>query len=172
MGVLASAASAAVVQKKPSSVYGANGTVRQIIIVGTTAYMGGQFTGMTPAGGTAVTRNHVAAINMTTGALLPWNPNANGVVYSLLGEWEMYIGGTFTSVGGATHKNLVEVNGSTGAPVTALRQLASPEQSGARAGPLRREPVRRRRVHDAAAVRRESQRRHRRTHPRVGTRDR
>lgn len=74
MGVMASAASAAVVQKKPSSVYGANGTVRVTIVVGATTYLGGSFTAMVPnAGGTAVTRNHVAAVSTATGALLKWD---------------------------------------------------------------------------------------------------
>ena len=129
--VTAAVADAAVVQKTPLVGYQANGTVRQIIIVGNTAYLGGQFTGMIPNGGGAtVTRNHVAAVNMTTGALLPWNPNANGVVYSLLASGSnVYIGGTFTTVGGATHKNLAEVNGSSGAPITGFANSLRPNKA-------------------------------------------
>ena len=81
----ASVANAAVMQQRPAASYQANGTVRKIIIVGNTAYLGGQFTAMIPSGGgTQVTRNHLAAVDMTTGGLLPWNPNANGTVYALL----------------------------------------------------------------------------------------
>ena len=141
---VAAVADAAVVRNTPLVGYQPNNTVRKIVIVGNTAYMAGQFTGMTPAGGGAtVTRNHVAAVDMTTGALLPWNPNANGNVYALLASGgNIYIGGTFTTVGGATHKNLVEVNGTSGAPVAGFAKFASPEQSGARPGHLRQRSVR------------------------------
>jgi trimeric autotransporter adhesin len=131
MGVLASSASAAVVQKKPSSVYGANGTVRTIIVVGSTTYLGGQFTAMVPnAGGTAVTRNNVAAVSTATGALLPWNPNVNGAVYTLAASGgNVYIGGTFTTANGATHKNLVEVDGTTGLPIAAFANSLKPNKA-------------------------------------------
>ena len=129
--VTAAVADAAVVQKTPLVGYQANGTVRQIIIVGNTAYMGGQFTGMIPNGGGAtVTRNHVAAVDMTTGALLPWNPNVNGNVYALVASGgNIYIGGTFTTVGGATHKNLAEVNGTSGAPITGFANSLRPNKA-------------------------------------------
>jgi trimeric autotransporter adhesin len=139
MGVFTSAASAAVVQKKPSSMYGANGTVRVTIVVGNVTYLGGQFTAMVPnAGGTAVTRNHVAAVDTTTGALLPWNPNVNGTVYTLAANpnnGNIYIGGTFTTAGAtnAAHKNLVEVgtgsNNGTGAPVAAFANTLRPNKA-------------------------------------------
>ncbi len=134
MGVLASAASAAVVQKKPSSLYGANGTVRTILIVGNVTYLGGQFTAMVPnAGGTAVTRNHVAAVNTATGALLSWDPNVNGNVYALAANpnGDIYIGGTFTTAGAtnAAHKNLVEVDGTSGAPVAAFGNSLKPNKA-------------------------------------------
>ena len=128
---MASAASAAVVQKKPSSVYGANGTVRVTIVVGATTYLGGQFTAMVPnAGGTAVTRNHVAAVSTATGALLPWNPNVNGTVYTLAASGgNVYIGGTFTTANGATHKNLVEVDGANGVPVATFANTLKPNKA-------------------------------------------
>lgn len=129
---IAAIANAAVVQKRPAQSYQANGTVRKIIIVGNTAYLGGQFTAMIPSGGgTAVTRNHVAAVDLTTGNLLPWNPNVNGVVYALLASptGNIYLGGTFTTVGGATHKNLAEVNGSTGAVITAFGNSTKPNKA-------------------------------------------
>jgi hypothetical protein len=136
MGVLASAASA-VVAKKPASVYGANGTVRTILIVGNVTYLGGQFTAMVPnAGGTAVTRNHVAAVSTATGDLLPWDPNVNGNVYALAAGagGNVYIGGTFTAVGAAAtaRKNLVEVTGgsaATGAIVAGFGNSLKPNKA-------------------------------------------
>jgi hypothetical protein len=133
MAVMASAASAAVVQKKPASSYQANGTVRVTIVdtLNNTTYLGGQFTAMTPAGGgTAVTRNNVAAVNTTTGALLPWNPNVNGTVFAMTSTaGGVYIGGTFTTVGGQTHKNLAEVDPTTGAPITAFANTLKPNKA-------------------------------------------
>jgi Domain of unknown function (DUF5122) beta-propeller len=126
----AALADAAVVQNRPASSYQANGTVRKITIVGNTAYLGGDFTAMTPSGGgSSVTRNHAAAVNMTTGALLPWNPNVNGSVRALLANGtNIYVGGSFTSVGGSTHKNLAEVNGTTGAVVSAFTNSSKPNK--------------------------------------------
>jgi hypothetical protein len=131
MGVMASAASAAVVQKKPASSYQANGTVRVIIVVGNTTYLGGDFTAMTPpGGGTAVTRNHVAAINTTTGALLPWNPNASGSVYALTAVGsDVFLGGSFATVGGVAHKNLAEVDGTTGAVISTFTNALKPNKA-------------------------------------------
>ena len=77
---MASVADAAIVGSKPILTWQANGTVRSEVISGNIVYIGGTFTAMLPAGSTgagAVTRNNAAAINLDTGALLPWNPNAN-----------------------------------------------------------------------------------------------
>jgi trimeric autotransporter adhesin len=126
-----SVADAAVVQKKPSSAYQANGTVRVTIVVGATTYLGGQFTAMQPnGGGTAVTRNGVAAVSTATGALLPWNPNVNGTVYALTASGgNVYIGGSFTTANGVAHKNLVEVDGTTGLPVATFANSLKPNKT-------------------------------------------
>jgi hypothetical protein len=123
-------ANAAVMQQRPAASYQANGTVRKIIVVANTAYLAGDFTAMIPSGGgTAVTRNHVAAVNMTTGALLPWNPNVNGTVRALLASGgNVYIGGSFTTVGGVAHKNMAEVNGTSGALIPAFANTTRPNK--------------------------------------------
>lgn len=124
---MASVADAAVVGSKPIQTWQANGTVRVEVISGNTVYLGGSFTAMLPAGSTgsgAVTRNGAAAINLDTGALLPWNPNVTGgTVYAIeTSGSNVYLGGAFTTVGGATnHKRIVEVDGSTGAIVTGFK---------------------------------------------------
>lgn len=130
--VAASIADAAVVQQQPVGTgYQANGTVRSIILVGNTAYLGGQFTAMIPSGGgTPVARNHAAAVDMTTGALLPWDPNVNGTVYTLLASaGNVYIGGVFTSVGGNPYKDLAEVDGAAGAVVPAFTNSSKPNKA-------------------------------------------
>ena len=116
-------AGAAVVGGTPVTSYQANGNVRTVIVVGNTAYIGGQFTAMLPSGSTgagAVTRNGAAAVNLTTGALLPWNPNVTGgAVYALKAVGSnIYLGGAFTNVGGTGRRDIAKVNNSNGALVT------------------------------------------------------
>jgi hypothetical protein len=130
--VVVSVADAAVVKKTPSSAYQANGTVRVTIVVGATTYLGGQFTAMQPnGGGTAVTRNNAAAVSTTTGALsTTWNPNVNGTVYAMATDGSnIYMGGTFTTVGGTAHQNVVEVNGTTGAVVATFLNSLKPNKA-------------------------------------------
>jgi hypothetical protein len=131
--VFASAANAAVVGSKPIAGWQANNTVRVEVVSGNIAYIGGQFTSVFPAGSTgttgAVTRNGVAAINLDTGALLPWNPNVTGgIVYAIEVDpntGNVFLGGAFATAGGATHKKIVEVGSAasngTGAVVTAFK---------------------------------------------------
>ena len=110
----AGAAQAVVVQSHPVPTWQTNGRVNVITVSGTTAYLGGQFTSVRPAGdplGTGeVVRNHVAAVNLSTGALLPWNPNTNGTVRAIriIGS-NVYLGGSFTNVGGTGHQRLAAV---------------------------------------------------------------
>jgi hypothetical protein len=68
-------AQAQVVQGKPIPSAQTNGRVNVVVVSGTTAYIGGTFTSVRPAGdplGTGETpRNHAAAIDLTTGAIPP-----------------------------------------------------------------------------------------------------
>lgn len=127
MLAMASVADAAVVGSKPIQTWQANGTVRVEVISGNTVYLGGSFTAMLPAGSTgsgAVTRNGAAAINLDTGALLPWNPNiTGGTVYAIeTSGSNVYLGGSFTTVAGATnHKRIVEVDNANGAIVSGFK---------------------------------------------------
>lgn len=89
--------------------------VRSIVHSGSVIYVGGDFTNVT-VDSIKYPRNHVAAIDPETGALLPWNPNTNGDVYTLaVDRGGVYLGGSFSSVGGVAVKNLARVNGTTGA---------------------------------------------------------
>ena len=62
-----------------------------------------------------ITRNHLAAINERTGAPLAWNPNVNGAVHSIrvIGT-RVYVGGSFTSIGGHSVHNLAAIGRSSG----------------------------------------------------------
>ena len=56
--------------------------------------------------------------------LLPWDPNLNGDVYTVAcaTDGDIYIGGQFTTAGGATVRNLAKVDEVTGANAPAFTQ--------------------------------------------------
>lgn len=89
-----------------------SGAVLAIAVSGTTIYVGGDFNQATNAsinGGNTVVRNRFAAIDATTGALLPFNPQFNNTVRFLIvngGFGRFYAGGDFTMVNG-NMRNLV-----------------------------------------------------------------
>jgi hypothetical protein len=92
-----------------------NGVVRAILYQGGVAYLGGDFTQVSPAGvaiggaGT-VTRNHLAACSETTGAILSWNPGADGQVFTLTGDGSnVYVGGKFANLAGVARANIGQV---------------------------------------------------------------
>ena len=100
---------------------GMSGSVDALSLYGGTLYAGGSF--FSVAG---QTRNHAAAFDAATGALTAWNPDVNGSVLALApvlttgfpSTLAIYIGGGFTSVGGAARSNLASVDGTTGAVKT------------------------------------------------------
>jgi hypothetical protein len=119
----ASIASAAPVADTAASSWQTNGRVTAIAVVGSTAYIGGQFTAVRPggkaSGASSVERNHAAAIDLTTGALLPWNPDANGNVRAIAATaTQVYLGGEFSSVGDASASHIAEVDPDSGKRVT------------------------------------------------------
>jgi hypothetical protein len=117
---LAGSAQAAIVGSKPVTSWQTNGRVTAIAIQGTTAYLGGKFTSLRPAGaplGTGeVARSHAAAIDLATGSLLPWNPNVSSTVQAIAANGStIYLGGAFAKVGGKTRSRLAAVDATTGA---------------------------------------------------------
>lgn len=69
---------------------------------GLTIYAGGAFSGAGIVG-----RSRAAAFD-TTGAVLPWNPNSNGIVYSIaVSGGTVYLGGSFTTLNGATGRSYI-----------------------------------------------------------------
>jgi DNA-binding beta-propeller fold protein YncE len=87
---------------------------------GATLYVGGQFGAI----GT-VRRHNVAALDPATGRVKPWNPRPAGYiglaedegVFALAATSEtnvVYLGGSFTSVGGGRHVTIAAVDAGTG----------------------------------------------------------
>lgn len=124
----ASVAAAAALSTNPMKTATVNGRVRELAYNGNTLYIVGEFTAATDNGST-VTRNHAAAIDTSTGHLLPWNPNVNGVAYGLAVDaagGAVYLSGKFSSVGGVTTKNIARVSSSgTGAAVSTFQHTAN-----------------------------------------------
>nr|WP_228345370.1 hypothetical protein [Venatoribacter cucullus] len=102
---------------------GVSGTVRTLAVHNNVLYAGGEFT---RAGGpTRQTRNTLAAFSLADGALLNWNPGANGSVNTLaVHNNVLYAGGRFTEAGGQPRERLAAftvANGATpGNPATLL----------------------------------------------------
>ncbi len=116
MSIVVGVANAAVSEQPVPSAQ-TNGRVYAIAVVGNIAYIGGQFTRVRPAGATSggVTRNHAAAIDLTTGAVTSWDPNVNNTIQSIAASGgNVYLGGLFTAVGGKPAQRLAAVSASTG----------------------------------------------------------
>ena len=88
-----------------------NGFVYALVMSGSTVYAGGGFTSI---GGVA--RNHIAALDATTGAVASWNPDANSDVFGLaVSGSTVYVGGTFTSIAGRVRNGIAAIDAATGA---------------------------------------------------------
>ena len=106
----------------PDHPVGTFGRVNDIAVVGNIAYLGGNFSSV---GGE--TRNNLAAINLNTGNVTGWNPNANGIVYAVTASPDgslIYAGGSFSTVGGTTRRRLAALNASN-ANVTSWNPVPS-----------------------------------------------
>ncbi len=80
-----------------------NGSVYAVAIdsVNNTVYIGGSFTSVC-----GQPRTRLAAMNLTTGALRPWNPTANNDVRTMyVHKNALYIGGMFTLISGSSRIN-------------------------------------------------------------------
>ncbi len=89
-----------------------NGTVYAVAKVGSTVYLGGDFTSLTdPVSHQTASRSHLAAVDATTGAPTSWNPGADGSVRTLAvgPSGTVYAGGTFTRAAGVAATRLAAI---------------------------------------------------------------
>jgi hypothetical protein len=105
----AGAATATVSATPQSATPGFDDQVRAVAYGGGTIYLGGSFT-VAVANGRRVARGYVAAVDAATGALTGWAPAVNGPVTALaVSAGSVYLGGSFTTVGGRAHRHLAKV---------------------------------------------------------------
>lgn len=85
------------------------GEVRASAVSGTTLYIGG---GFVDVGGQP--RRGIAAVDLGTGVVLPWNPDADGAVtaLSLSVSGTVFVSGAFDHVGTLARRRLAEVDAS------------------------------------------------------------
>lgn len=90
----------------------ANNTVLSIVIQPDGKILaGGNFTGFSPNGGAAVTRNNIARINLDGTLDTVFNPNSSGQVDSMAvqSDGKILVGGIFTTVGGQTRNRIARL---------------------------------------------------------------
>ncbi len=87
-----------------------NPYVKTLVVSGGTIYVGGWFTNV---GGQ--TRNNIAALDITTGNVTVWDPNANLDVATLeVSGGIVYVGGYFTSIGGQSRNHIAALDMTSG----------------------------------------------------------
>jgi hypothetical protein len=88
------------------------GQVQAVAVSGSTVLAGGLFTSI---GG--LPRNHLAALDATTGMATVWDPDPNGNVYALaVNDSTVFAGGSFTFLGGVRRNGLAALDLATGMP--------------------------------------------------------
>jgi len=105
--------------------------IRQLVQCGGTMYAVGTFTQI-KQGTTPYARNNAFSFGATAPyTVTSWDPNVNGTVDSIAFDGSdcshAYLGGQFTTVGGAAAKNIAEVDTNLGALVPAFKSNASGE---------------------------------------------
>jgi uncharacterized delta-60 repeat protein len=97
----------------------ANGDVLAVVIQPDGKILiGGGFTTLSPNGGAAVTRNHIARLNPDGTLDTAFDPNANDIVFSItLADGKILVGGFFNganSIGGQTRNHIARLDVTTG----------------------------------------------------------
>jgi hypothetical protein len=112
----------------PDTSWMTNGNVRAIVQYGNIIWLGGEFSELRERapgqGGQVISVNNLAALDVITGAPVPGlnMPAVEGsatvapIIYALaLAGEKLYIGGSFSKVGGEAHRDLAAIDAATGA---------------------------------------------------------
>ena len=116
--VLGTTAAYASIAQKPdypalsgTTAWGANGRVWAIVRIGDAVYLGGNFTEAVRSDGLTRPRTDLMAVNVVTGALLPWQPSVSGIVFSIAEDGTtLLVGGDFNSVNGTPRSNFAAID--------------------------------------------------------------
>lgn len=112
-----------------------NYTVKALVVYNNTLYVGGNFNIIA-----GQTRQHAAAINITTGTLTAWNPAPDGFVSKMIAsKGNIYLYGNFFNINGKQRINIASVDAST-ASVNALN-ITQNSSSGIGAMTLRGDTI-------------------------------
>jgi uncharacterized delta-60 repeat protein len=78
--------------------------------------IGGDFTTVSPNGGAAVTRNHIARLNPDGTLDTAFDPSASGIVYSIAvqADGKILVGGNFDAIGGKIRNHVARLDATTG----------------------------------------------------------
>lgn len=105
-----------------------NGVVWKQQVIGSTVFVGGDFSSARPPGSPAGTnespRTYLMSYDLTTGALLPFAPVLNAQVKDLAASPDgtvLYVAGQFTTVNGANRYRVAAFSTATGALLTTFK---------------------------------------------------
>jgi hypothetical protein len=99
--------------------------VKALAIYGNSVFIGGAFGKIDGA-----VRNHLGAVRLIQGDLLPWNPSANGDVYAIDTSdngTRVFVGGPFSTINGKDHYSLAMTNNTTGTAFSMPAAAAIPK---------------------------------------------
>ena len=95
----------------------ANGTIRVVVVQPDGKILiGGDFTTLSPNGGIAIARNHIARLNSDGTLDAGFDPNADDSIYALAlqSDGRILAGGLFTSIGGQPRNRIARLDSATG----------------------------------------------------------
>jgi len=88
-----------------------NGTINKQLTYDNIMYLIGDFTQVKLSGSTAISRNNIAAIDLKTQSLLPWNPSFDGVIFDIEAyDKYLFLAGEFTQMNGEAHPYFVVID--------------------------------------------------------------
>ena len=110
------------VEEKPLDGWDVDGQVHALSVMGDTVFVGGEFQTVLGPNGTTAARSNLAAFSVLDGSLLPFRADTNGIVRAIEATaGRLYVGGSFTTIGGSNVPRLARLSPTDGAVVPSFR---------------------------------------------------